>query len=120
MVSAPTENGCLTMDNYTATEMAYKNGYEQGLKDAAMREQDAKDTNVLTNADRIRAMTDEELAEHNVREGYEYTVDYDYDDNPVGDYTPCYRTTDGSIFRDDKSAVEYELAWLKQPYGGAE
>jgi hypothetical protein len=74
----------------------------------------------MTNADRIRAMTDEELAEHNVREGYEYTVDYDYDDNPVGEYTPCYRTTDGSIFWDVDSAVKYELTWLKQPYGGAE
>lgn len=74
----------------------------------------------MTNADRIRSLSDEELAKHNVREGYEYTVDYDYDDNPVGDYTPCYRTSDGSIFWDEDSAVEYELAWLKQPYGGAE
>ena len=30
---------------------------------AALREQEGKDTNVPTNADRIRAMTDEELAE---------------------------------------------------------
>ena len=73
-----------------------------------------------TNGDRIRAMTDEELAVHNVYVGYEYTVDYDYDENPVGEYTPCYRTSDGSTFWDEESAVELELAWLKQPYGGAE
>ena len=30
---------------------------------AALREQEGKDTNVPTNADRIRAMSDEELAE---------------------------------------------------------
>ena len=74
----------------------------------------------MTNADHIRSLSDEELAEHNVRVGYEYTVDYDYDDNPVGEYTPCYRTTEGSIFWDVDSAVEHELTWLKQPYGGAE
>ena len=52
-----------------AIEQAYKNGYEAGVKSVTdnnvggkMTPTD-KDTNVLTNADRIRAMSDEELAD---------------------------------------------------------
>jgi hypothetical protein len=51
------------MKTFEATERAYKNGYEQGYKDALV-----KDNNVpskwipVTKADRIRAMSDEELA----------------------------------------------------------
>jgi len=48
------------MDIYTATEEAYKKGLEDGKRIA-------KDTNALTNADRIRAMTDEELADWTAR-----------------------------------------------------
>jgi hypothetical protein len=44
------------MDIYMASEEAYKRGLEDGKRIA-------KDTNALTNADRIRAMTDEELRE---------------------------------------------------------
>ena len=44
------------MKIYEATEIAYKNGYEAGKRDALAK-------NPVTNADRIRAMTDEELAE---------------------------------------------------------
>lgn len=50
------------MDNYTLTEQAYKNGYEQGLKDAHQDMEIVLNEAVKTNADRIRAMTDEELA----------------------------------------------------------
>jgi hypothetical protein len=49
------EMGVMLMNNYEATEQAYKNGYEQGKKDALARIP-------VTNADRIRAMSDEELA----------------------------------------------------------
>lgn len=42
------------MDIYMATEEAYKRGLEDGKRLA-------KDTKVLTNGDRIRSMTDEEL-----------------------------------------------------------
>ena len=73
-----------------------------------------------TNADRIRAMTDEELARKNVYQTYEYTVDYDMDDNPVGEYTTCWCTSDGAIFWSEESAIEYELNWLQQPCGGAD
>jgi hypothetical protein len=59
-------------------------------------------------------MTDEELAAHNVYESYEYTVDYDNEDNAFGEYTPCWRTSDGSIFWDEESAIKFELYWLQQ------
>ena len=42
------------MKIYEATEQAYKNGYEAGKKDALKKIP-------VTNADRIRAMSDEEL-----------------------------------------------------------
>ena len=42
------------MKTYEATETAYKNGYEQGKKDALTKIP-------VTKADRIRAMSDEEL-----------------------------------------------------------
>lgn len=45
------------MKNYEATEIAYKNGYEAGKRDATENNVGHK-----TNADRIRAMSDEELA----------------------------------------------------------
>lgn len=73
---------------------------------------------IPTNADHIRSMSDEELAVHNVQDSLEYTVDYDWDENPIGEYTPCFKTSDGSIFWNYEAAVEYELNWLKQPFGG--
>jgi hypothetical protein len=84
----------------------------------ALREQDATGIYVghKTNADHIRSMTDEELAEWNVEDSLEYTVDYDWDENPIGEYTPCFKTSDGAIFWSHEDAVEYELHWLKQPY----
>ena len=69
----------------------------------------------MTNADRIRAMNDEELAELLVHLTYEYTVDYDYDENPIGDYAPCWCAPDGSTFGQWEDAVESGLEWLKQP-----
>lgn len=69
----------------------------------------------MTNGDRIRAMTDEELAAHTVQDSVEYTVDYDWDEEPIGEYTPCFKTSDGSIFWSYEEAVEYETQWLKQP-----
>ena len=63
---------------------------------AAMREQEGRDTNAPTNADRIRAMTDEELAE---------LIDRETDScAPTGD---CERMS-----RDCKACW---LEWLQQP-----
>lgn len=77
-----------------------------------------KGVNVRTNADHIRSMTDEELAKHNVRESTEYVFDYDWDENPVGEYVSCWCTSDGAIFWNYDLAIEYELRWLKQPFDG--
>ena len=53
-----------------------------------------------TNADRIRAMSDEELAEHEVR----ITQDGMY-----------YECSDGETFAIYEDAIAHEIKWLKQP-----
>jgi len=69
-----------------------------------------------TNADHIRSMTDEELAERNVRKiKTPVTGCYDYGESYT-DYYDAWETSDGAIFWRQKPAVEYELHWLKQPY----
>lgn len=65
-----------------------------------LKAQLAKDTNVLTNADRIRAMSDEELAD--MRVTYDPDTDMYIADNRHGYY-------------DFVSAMEAELEWLRQP-----
>lgn len=59
------------------------------------------DPEIITNADRIRAMSDEELAKNNIR--------YDYDEESYENCALWYETSDGSTFYDEESAVEYEL-----------
>lgn len=55
---------------------------------------------LITNADRIRAMSDEELAEN--------TVQYDYE--------LCrYICGDGEEFYLRSNAIEHQLEWLKSP-----
>ena len=56
--------------------------------------------NKVTNADRIRAMTDEELADMCVRY------------NPE---TDMYTADTGEAYYDFASAMEAELEWLQQP-----
>ena len=56
-----------------------------------------------TNADRIRAMTDEELADMRVRY------------NPE---TDMYTNDTGEAYYDFVSAMETELEWLQQPAEG--
>lgn len=72
----------------------------------------------LTNADRIRAMSDEELAKNNIRLSYQCDIDYDYDEESYENWTLWYETSDGSTFYDEESAVEYELDWLRRPAEG--
>ena len=57
----------------------------------------------MTNADRIRAMTDEELADMRVRY------------NPE---TDMYINDTGEAYYDFVSAMEAELEWLQQPAEG--
>lgn len=67
---------------------------------AALREQEGKDTNAPTNADRIRAMSDEELADMLWKTGRNYRA---ICADPVVDYNE---------HRDNL------IAWLKQPSKG--
>lgn len=53
-----------------------------------------------TNADRIRAMSDEEMVVHNVR----VTRDEMY-----------YECSDGELFAVFEDAIEHEMAWLQAP-----
>lgn len=88
------------MDKYTATEQAYKNGYEKGYEAGR---KSAKDTNVLTKADRIRAMSDEEMAILLA------------DEIPHGDCYGCQldcSTREGDKFNDSCYNAFYK--WLKQ------
>lgn len=72
----------------------------------------------MTNAQRIRSMTDEELAKRNVRKiKTPVTGFYDYGESYT-DYYDAWETSDGSIFWTEQPAIEYELHWLKQPCGG--
>lgn len=64
----------------------------------------------MTNGDRIRAMTDEELAKRGVRQARAFV-----DNGQSGRYEDAWETSDGSIFWTEQLAVEFELNWLKQP-----
>ena len=128
------------MKTYEATEQAYKNGYEKGIKDFAenlkeykyqssdwshgehpfvveendidelveemvgadMAEMVVKDTNVLTNADRIRAMSDEELANKL----------YALSNCEMQDCKECL------LFKVGCGSAKSILEWLKQPAEG--
>lgn len=68
-----------------------------------------------TNADRIRNMSDEELARRNISETYESGCDYDYEEAPYETWTHMFQTSDNTLFYDEESAIEYELNWLRQP-----
>lgn len=69
-----------------------------------------------SNADHIRSMSDEELAERNVRKiKTPVTGCYDYGESYT-DYYDAWETSDGAIFWTPKPAIEYELHWLRQSY----
>lgn len=61
---------------------------------------------VLTNSDRIRAMSDEELAKANIRKNMNLTD---------GGVFSVFITSDGEQFDDAKEAYKHELEWLQQP-----
>ena len=87
-------NGFYTIEHQETCAMAI----------AALREQEiAKDTNVLTNADHIRSMTDEELAKF-LLEIMSNSVCFGEGMFP---YHPCPQ---------DQNCEKCGLGWLKQPY----
>lgn len=97
----------------------YDNGKCQKLSDdhyTAWCDFDSCESRTPSNGDRIRAMSDEELAKRDVQDFLEYTVDYDWDETPIGEYTPCFKTSDGAIFWYYEDAVKYEISWLREPY----
>lgn len=60
----------------------------------------------MTNADRIRSMSDEELAKANVRQKCEWNS---------WECWSVYITSDGEQFGDAEEAYKHELEWLQQP-----
>ena len=73
---------------------------------------------IITNADRIRSMSDEELAKNNVHLSYQCDIDYNWEEEPYENWMQCYETSDGSTFLVEKDAIEYELNWLREPAEG--
>lgn len=69
-----------------------------------------KEQKTQTNADKIRSMTDEELAEmFLIREGTERHI------NPRRDFLPLFYAPDGTCCRDRNYALQLWIEWLKQP-----
>lgn len=69
-----------------------------------------KEQKTQTNADKIRSMTDEELAEmFIIREGTERHI------NPRRDFLPLFYAPDGTCCRDRNYALQLWIEWLKQP-----
>lgn len=64
------------------------------------------DDEVQTNADRIRAMSDEELAKANVRRTQKTSDEYCWS---------VYITSDGEEFENYEIALKHETEWLQQP-----
>lgn len=67
----------------------------------------------MTNFERIKAMTIEEMAKNNVRKckaalrgSYDYVGTYT-------DYIDAWSTSDGYNFLTREAAISHELAWLK-------
>lgn len=68
-----------------------------------------------TNADRIRSMTDDQLAENNVRKTFmKASGRYSFGESYT-DYLPAWGTSDGWQFLSEKEAKAHELEWLQQP-----
>lgn len=60
----------------------------------------------ITNADRIRAMSDEDLACRNVRRVWITNSEYGWSE---------YITSDEERFEDYNVAIKHELEWLQKP-----
>lgn len=91
------------MDIYMATEEAYKRGLEDGKRIA-------KETNGFTNADRIRAMTDEELSMIMVQ-----LTELDDRIHYCQNLPECEALLDTEDGISAKMCARCMLAWLKQP-----
>lgn len=88
----------------SASLARYKEALQMAI--AALRAQQEEKNEPPTNADRIRAMNDKELAKVYVREVHKTDDEYCW---------PVYITSDGKEFDNYKGALKHETEWLKQP-----
>ena len=74
-----------------------------------------KRMNAMTNGERIRKLTDEELAELLIKTEHEPEFDYDYEENMVysGD-SYYFKASNGEKFDDYKDALKETVNWLKE------
>ena len=71
----------------------------------------------MTNFERIKAMSIEELAECNVSNATRTYTDYGFDGVDEYAYTAYedgYETSDGEFFYSLQDAIEHEIEWLQQ------
>ena len=71
----------------------------------------------MTNFERIKSMSSEELAEHNVSYATREYTDWGFDgtdEYPYTAYEDGYKTSDGEFFWDLEGAIEHEIEWLQQ------
>ena len=71
----------------------------------------------MTNFERIKAMSLEELAERNVSNATLAYTDWGFDGEDEYQYTAYdygYKTSDGEFFYDLEDAIAHEIEWLQQ------
>ena len=69
----------------------------------------------MTNFEKIKSMTLEELAKFNLRYTVEMQLDYDYEENAYEYPEDVIQTSDGTTFYsfNEHEALEYERLWLQ-------
>lgn len=102
-----TDSCNLAIHRYACGTWTKRNPYEA----ARLMGYEVVEDEPKTNADHIRSMTDEELAERNVRQTISFV-----ENGQSGYYANAWQTSDGTVFASRGHAVGYELNWLKQPY----
>ena len=68
----------------------------------------------MTNGDKIRAMTDEEIAHTQIYVAYFNDYDYDFEEEAVDNWNPYYVCSDSARFDSEEYAIEHEIDWLRQ------
>ena len=68
----------------------------------------------MTNGDKIRAMTDEEIAHAQIYVSYFNDYDYDFEEESVDNWNPYYVCSDSARFDSEDDAIEHEIDWLRQ------
>lgn len=71
----------------------------------------------MTNFERIKVMTIEEMAKHNIRETIESDIDYDWEENAIESTRSVLMTSDENTFFCYELALEHEIEWLNRKVG---